>query len=366
MTETSSRAVWRSIMNFERPSRMPLFSIEGVPHETADRWRSEGLPPGTDVNAYLGIDQVEWLHADFYPLPRFSPVEIEDGEEYRIEINMQGIKTQVSKSHPELVYQLLEFPVNSRSDWERMKERYDPADIRRLPLEWGDPDLPSYYDACTNPVGLLVHPFFFRLGLYSMGLVPFLKAFYDDPDLIHDMFAYWAAFTRELTGKILEVVKPDFVVIAEDMAHKTAPHISPEMYREFWFPHQTEVMTQFKDAGVEIVSFWNSGYLIPLLPTLIEAGFNCMWPLEDVAGMKAPEIRERFGESMRMVGNISKESLIAGGDTLKREIYEKVPPLIEAGGFIPAVDDQVPLEVSFDNYRYYMDLLRQVGREAGL
>lgn len=366
MRNTSSRAIWRQIMNFEKPSRMPIFEIEGIPHETADRWRAEGLPAGADVNTYLGIDTVKWLHTDFYPLPRFAPLSIEEDEEYRIEINMQGIKTQFSKSHPELVYQLLDFPVKSRSDWERMKDRYDAADLRRLPLEWGDPNLPRYYDECESPVGMLIHPFFFRLGLYSMGLVPFLEAFYDDPDLIHDMFSFWADFTRKILSTVLKEITPDFVVIAEDMAHKTAPHISPEMYREFWFPHQQDVIELIKKSGVDVISFWNSGYLSPLLPTLVEAGFNCMWPLEDVAGMKAAEIRGQFGTSMRMVGNISKESLIAGKEAIKREVFEKVPPLIETGGYIPTVDDQVPLEVSFENYTYYQELLRQVGREAGL
>ena len=47
-------------------------------------------------------------------------------------------------------------------------------------------------------------------------------------------------------------------------------------------------------------------------------------------------------------------------------MYEKVPPLIEAGGYITAVDDQTPLEVSFENYTYYLEQLKNVGREAGL
>lgn len=366
MNPTGSRAVWRQIMRYEKPARMPIFEIEGIPHETADRWRSEGLPPGADVNAYLGIDTVRWIHTDFYPLPRFPSLAVDETEDYRIEINMQGIKTQVSKNHPDLVYQFLDYPVKNRTDWERMKERYDPTDIRRIPVEWGDPDLPRYYDECESPLGLLIHPFFFRLGLYSMGLVPFLEAFYDDPDLIHDMFSFWSGFTCELLGKVLHEITPDFVVIAEDMAHKTAPHISPEMYREFWFPYQTDVINLFKKKGVEVISFWNSGYLMPLLPALVEAGFNCMWPLEDVAGMSAIAVREQYGTSMRMVGNIAKEALIAGKEQIKREVYEKVPPLIEAGGYIPTVDDQTPLEVSFENYTYYLEMLHRVGREAGL
>ena len=362
----TSRAVWRDIMAFRKPSRMPLFEIEGVPQETVDRWRSQGLPPGADVNEYLGIDTIEWIHIDFYPMPHFAKKTIDESDEYRIEVNYQGIKTQVSKSHPELVYQFLEYPVKNRADWEQILERYDPNDIRRLPFEWGDPGLPAFYDSCENPVGLIVHPFFFRLGLYSIGLVRFLEWFYDEPDLLHEMFSFWADFTITVTRKITDEIQPDFVVIAEDMAHKTAPHISPEMYRDFWYPHQGRVIESFKAAGIEVISFWNSGYIMPIMQNLIDSGFNCTWPLEDVAGMKATTVREQFGKSMRMVGNIAKEALISGKQAIRREVYEKVPPLIEAGGYIPAVDDQTPLEVSLADYRYYLDQLRQVGEEMGL
>jgi uroporphyrinogen-III decarboxylase len=215
-------------------------------------------------------------------------------------------------------------------------------------------------------VGLLVHPFFFRLGLYTLGLEPFLQSFYDDPGLIQDMFSFWADFTVTLTGRIMSEIKPDFVVIAEDMAHKTGPHISPQMYHEFWSPHQGQVIECFRKAGIKVISFWNSGNLMALLPAIVDAGFNCMWPLEDLAGMKAATVWERYGKSMRMVGNVAKESLIAGKEAIKREVYEKVPPLLESGGYIPAIDDQTPLEVSFDSYTYYLDLLRQIGREMGL
>ena len=351
-------------MRFEKPARLPLLEIEGVPSETEERWQAQGLPIGTSAVDYLGLDKVEWLHLDFYPVPRFTAKVLEEDTEYRIERIGQGIKTQVSKLYPNLVYQHLEYPVKNRADWQELKKRYDPSDMRRYPLEWGDDEYADYYNnEHANPVGLLIHPFFFRLGYYSMGMIPFLECFYDDPDLIHDMFGFWSDFTMKLIGDFLKKVHPDFVVIAEDMAHKTAPHIAPEMYRQFWFPHQTKVIDLIKDSGVETLAFWNSGDIRQLLPILVEAGFNCFWPLEDVAGMNGIELRREYGKSIRFVGNIAKEALIAGGDVLKRHVYEKVPALIESGGYIPSIDDQIPLEVPFAHYTYYIELLRQIEKE---
>jgi hypothetical protein len=41
----------------------------------------------------------------------------------------------------------------------------------------------------------------------------------------------------------------------------------------------------------------------------------------------------------------------------------KVPFLLEQGGYFPSVDHMVPPDVTFDNYCYYINTLREV---AGL
>jgi len=41
----------------------------------------------------------------------------------------------------------------------------------------------------------------------------------------------------------------------------------------------------------------------------------------------------------------------------------KVPFLLEQGGYIPCVDHAVPPDVTFENYCYYINLMREV---AGL
>jgi uroporphyrinogen decarboxylase len=41
----------------------------------------------------------------------------------------------------------------------------------------------------------------------------------------------------------------------------------------------------------------------------------------------------------------------------------KVPFLLETGGYFPSVDHTVPPDVTFENYCYYINLMREV---AGL
>jgi len=42
-----------------------------------------------------------------------------------------------------------------------------------------------------------------------------------------------------------------------------------------------------------------------------------------------------------------------------------VPPMLEKGGYIPAIDHLVPPEVSLDNWNYFLELVRGIGERAG-
>jgi uroporphyrinogen decarboxylase len=66
------------------------------------------------------------------------------------------------------------------------------------------------------------------------------------------------------------------------------------------------------------------------------------------------EFRKRFGKSLRLWGGVDKREIAKGPEAIRAHLRELIP-LIEEGGFIPTVDHTVPPDVSWDNFRYYMD-----------
>ena len=66
---------------------------------------------------------------------------------------------------------------------------------------------------------------------------------------------------------------------------------------------------------------------------------------------------------MILQGNIDKRALLKGKDAIREEIMYKVPSLLEQGGYFPHMDHNVPPDVTFENYCYYRNTLREV---AGL
>ena len=49
-----------------------------------------------------------------------------------------------------------------------------------------------------------------------------------------------------------------------------------------------------------------------------------------------------------------------GKDAIKREVEQRVPPLVAEGGYVPLADGLVRKEVPFENYVYYRGLLEKV------
>jgi hypothetical protein len=71
-------------------------------------------------------------------------------------------------------------------------------------------------------------------------------------------------------------------------------------------------------------------------------------------------LRREFGHELRLIGGIDLDALREGKTAIRREIEEKVPPLLADGGYIPLADGRVREDVTFENYSYYRQLLKQV------
>jgi len=53
--------------------------------------------------------------------------------------------------------------------------------------------------------------------------------------------------------------------------------------------------------------------------------------------------------------------LAKGKKAIREEVMSKVPFLLETGGYFPTIDHFVPPDITFENYCYYINLMRQVG-----
>jgi len=345
-------------MAYEPVDRLPVLALEPYEPTAIERWRKEGLPEGVRPEDFLGMSRLVHLPVSFGPIPGFEQRVVSEDDEYEVVTSNMGATVRRRKDNPTMFYGHIDHPVKTRADWAQYKQRFNTSSPGRIAKDWTSAVVPRL-NASENPVGLCIFPFFFRHCFYSMGMERFLSAFYEEPDLMHDIFSHLGRFVMETIRPVLETVKLDYALIAEDLSGKNGPMISPRIYEEFWYPYQDPIVRMLRDHGVPLICQWTAGQFGVLLPGMMEHGFNCTWPLEAMAGMDARALRKRFGRELRMGGNIAKEAVIAGPEAIDREI-ERLMPLIREGGFIPALDDMASPDMPFSHYRYMIEKLQAI------
>lgn len=367
-SKLNARERFVAALLFKQVDRVPFTEWCGYWDETLLRWHCEGLPIGTSIEDYFGFDSglrppyptvPNGIPIDMLLVPRFVERTLEENDRYRLLVDNIGIKKRILKSSSSPLGRMpqhIEWPVRNREDFQKLKERFNPDDPRRIGVQWSE-ELVEYCNTQTEmPIGVHI-PGFFGTGRELMGMERLLISFHKDPVLISEMFEFWIDFLMKMIRKALPF-KIDYAEIWEDMAYRNGPHISPKLFREFIFPHYKTFIKFLKTNGVRLFILDSDGDLRPLIPLLVEAGVNCIYPMEVQSGMDARALRKQHGQSLAMIGNIDKRALIAGKTAIRKEVKAKFPSTDE-GGYIPSADHLVPPDVSFSNYEYYVNLLKQ-------
>jgi len=95
---------------------------------------------------------------------------------------------------------------------------------------------------------------------------------------------------------------------------------------------------------------------------LIEAGFDCLEPLEVKAGMDLIELKKNFGDWLTFMGGIDVRAMAhLDPAVIEEEIRTKIPVAMKGGGYIFHSDHSVPHNVSFQQYEHTINLVKKYG-----
>ncbi len=356
-------------MEYRTSDRRPNHEL-GVWPQTVERWRSEAPEAiaGWTWNWFvgedaIGLDRREYIPVHYGFIPPFESKLIEETEDYEIFQDHLGIVHKALKAGTigggrMCMDQYLSHPVKRPEDFSDIKrrliaaipERY-PPDLDAMILRWKQRDYPLVLG-----VNCAANGFYWRAREF-MGTEALSVAWYDYPDLMHEMMEFFADFIIETSRPVLDRITPDYFTLNEDFAMKSGPLLGPRTFREFIFPHLKRMVEFFKGKGVRYFAVDSDGDPTPLIPLLMDAGVDVVWPIERAAEVSPQEWRRRFGRSLRLWGGVDKREIAKGPRAIRAHLRESIP-LIEEGGFIPTVDHTVPPDISWDNFRYYMDAKR--------
>ena len=122
----------------------------------------------------------------------------------------------------------------------------------------------------------------------------------------------------------------------------------------------TRLAEYLRSKGVGCICYYSSGNLEPLIPLFLEMGINAITPAECAAGMDAIDLDKKYGKDLMVIGNIARQAIMSGREAVREEVMRKVPYLMKRGGFVPAFDDMVMPDMTFENVRYCADLIKSI------
>lgn len=308
----------------------------------------------------LGYGITRWQRTPL--VPNYEPRIISEDERTVTCASGDGQTLRIYKDSVTRMPTYLDWPVKDRATWKDLKKRLDPNTPERWPVDWN-----TYVQEMNKlgedvPVSLDVGGFYGYLREW-IGSERILYMFYDDPVLIEDMMEQMLYLETEVIKRVVKDIRVDVARFWEDMCYKAGPLISPDMVKKYMVPRYKKITDMLRSNGVDIIFLDSDGNVEQLIPLWLDSGINYIWPMEVAAGNDSIAYRKKYGKSLIIGGAIDKRALIKGKEAILEEVMSKVPFLLESGGYFPSVDHLVPPDVTFDNYCYYINLMREV---AGL
>ncbi len=327
---------------------------------TMRRWISEGYPEGVSQTEYFKLDEpMAGIPVNMGMLPPFTERLIEQQGRYKIWQDELGAlrKDFADTEHPGFVTRTwLKFAVSNRSEFDALKFRYQPAQPERYGADFSARI--AELNGGTRATHLSI-PYLFWTARDWVGFENLCLMFYDDPELVTDMFEFITDFCIENLRPVIDGMDVDFVELKEDMAYKHAPMISPEMFRRFMAPNYRRLIDFVKSHGAKLVYVDCDGYPgDELIADWLDCGVDAISPCEIAAGNDIAHLRAAFPR-LGLFGGVDKRALARGHEQIDRELA-KIPALLERGGYVPHIDHAIPYDVPLSNYLYYREKLDRI------
>lgn len=370
----NDRQRFSATMHYQPRDRSPIWDFNFW-DDTLPVWHTQGLPTWVDrktSDEYFGMDFGIEAAADAVGIvsglaPKFELTvlqDLDDHERIQQEDGVQVIRKKVLGSIPQPQRHLL----TDRASWRaHYKPRLDPDHPARWPDDWVERVRrwtdPNRDTPLVLPGGSLYGWIRNWMGMENVAFV-----LYDDPAFFEEMVETIAdciigTLTRLLaTGATFEACG-----IWEDMAYNSGPLMGPRHFKRFLVPHYRRITDLLTSYGVDVIWVDCDGDIAKLVPLWLEAGVNCMFPVEvGTWGADPVAYRRQYGKDLLIMGGFDKHILARSRADIDAEIY-RLLPLVEEGGYIGFCDHRVPPDVPLANHLYYLDTVRKVwGKNVNL
>lgn len=165
----------------------------------------------------------------------------------------------------------------------------------------------------------------------------------------------WAAL-----GDKIDVV----LTCGTDFGSQESQFCSIDTFRELWLPHYRRMNDWIHQHTTWKIFKHSCGAIIPILPGLIEAGFDIINPVQiNAKDMGSRRLKEEFGSQLTFWGGgVDTQKILPFGtpDEIRRHVMGQCEILGRDGGFVFNAVHNVQANVPVDNVVAMFDALKDI------
>ncbi len=350
------REQYLDLMTFGQAPRPMFTELFGPLVGLADEWRAQGA-----TEDEIGMNAFDW---DYVPnvfcggyTNGLGPpsVTLSENDEELVQRDYLGRTMKLLKKTATIPLPM-DFPVQTMDDWLSVKHFFTFTPDR---IKWDEVEAARRAQA-DGALVVAYMPGAFDIPRELMGEEGACLAYYDQPELMADILATVSDTTFRVLEPISAKLCIDQLSVHEDFAGKSGPMVGPAQIAECFQPYYRRIWDLVSARGARIFQQDTDGNINPVIPALLDCGLNCIYPMEPAAGMDIVAVRQTYGTRLSMLGGIDKHVIRRDKASIRAELEYKLVPALSSGGCVFSLDHRIPNGTPIENYRYYVDLGREI------
>lgn len=160
-------------------------------------------------------------------------------------------------------------------------------------------------------------------------------------DYVHKVFEKQCEIGLENIEKLAPVLGDKVQVVfvsGTDFGTQRGPFISPQAYRDLYKPFQKAINDKIHELTNWKIFIHSCGGIYPLIPDMIEAGFDILNPVQcSATDMNPQRLKDEFGDQLIFWGGgVDTQKTLPFGtpEEVYKEVSERIEVFSENGGFV--------------------------------
>jgi len=232
-----------------------------------------------------------------------------------------------------------------------------------------DPGEPERYRTLGETLAKYGHSAAVILHLNDVWSIPsrlmrfedFIMNIIDEPAFISDIVNMAVdvniGMAKEAARRGVEII-----YTGDDYAYNSGPMCSPQHFREIFAKPLKRCVSAYKELGLYVIKH-TDGFIMPILDYILDAGFDCLDPIDPIAGMSLAYMKKTFGERIALKGNVDCARTLAMG--IEEETRVETRRCLEigapGGGYILSSSNTIHSSVRPENYAAMLETWREYG-----